>query len=61
MSSLSPSFILNDVYEEADVKKESALLLSLFSVIAGSINPLLMADTKEANKRQVVFTEPANS
>jgi len=61
VSSLSPSFILNDVLKETDVENGSALLLSLFSVIAGSINPLNMADTKDANKQQVVFAEPANS
>lgn len=61
MASLSPSFIMNDLTKNKNNKNESALHLSLSSVIAGSIHPLLMLDTEEAQNKPVVFDEAANS
>lgn len=61
MASLSPLFMLDDSHKKKKLKNESALLLSLLSVVSGSIDPLIMPDTKDAQKTPVVFHEPADS
>ncbi len=61
MASLSASFIMNDIHNKINAKKESALLLSLFSIFTGGIHPLIMLDSKEADKKPVVFSASGNS
>lgn len=63
VASLSPEYMFSGTMKNKTVEKENerALHVALFSVISGSIHPLLMVDTREAKKRPVMFTGPANS
>jgi hypothetical protein len=53
--------MMNDIHNKINSKKESALLLSLFSIFTGGIHPLIMLDSKEADKKPVVFSASGNS
>lgn len=59
MASLSTKYILID--SDGTKNQGEALDIALSSVLSGSHNPLLMADSREADERPVVFTKPANS
>jgi hypothetical protein len=61
VASLSASFMVNDLQRKINVKKESALHLSLLSIFTGGIHPLMMLDIKEADKKAVVFSAAGNS
>jgi hypothetical protein len=61
VASLSPAFIMNDIYKKTVAKNEIALHLSLSSIFAGGINPFIMLDIKEAEKEAVFFSASGNS
>ena len=61
MASLSASFMMDGLEKKINVKKENALYLSLLSIFTGGIHPLIMLDTKEADKKAVVFNAAGNS
>ncbi|RJQ46192.1 MAG: hypothetical protein C4538_07205 [Nitrospiraceae bacterium] len=61
MASLSVQYILHKTDERNTSTSNSPLVYALVSVLSGSINPLLMADTKDADKKSVVFARAAIS
>lgn len=61
MASLSASFMMNDIHNKINAKKESALRVSLLSMFTGIIHPLVMLDIKDADTKPVVFSASGNS